>query len=154
MRACGKYCSQGPSFLRLGALLFASVSADQISLVQDVKKSSKRDGQHMSALIESAKGMLKNGATPDVVSIAEETIADSAAVVIPAIVDESKIQQGAVLEKWTQMRQLIDHDLPGWKQTILEWSNEVAAASIAHKGHLLCALALCSLHPSALIRFL
>ena len=89
----------------------------------------------MSALMESAKGMLKNGATPDVVSFAEETLADIAAVVIPAIVDESNIQQEAVLEKWTQMRQLIDHDLPEWKQTILEWSNEVTAASIAHKGH-------------------
>ena len=56
--------------------------------MQDVKKSSKRDGQHMSALMERAKGMLTNGATPDVVSFAEETLADIAAAVIPAIVDE------------------------------------------------------------------
>ena len=47
---------------------FLQTSADQISLMQDVKKSLKRDGQHMSALMESAKGMLKHGATPDVVS--------------------------------------------------------------------------------------
>jgi len=122
-----------PSSLRLGALLFASVSADQISLMQDVKKSSKRDGKHMSALMESAKGMLKNGATPDVVSFAEETLADIAAVVIPAIVDESRVQQNAVLSKWTQMRYLIDHQLPEWKQTILQWSNEVTAASSVHQ---------------------
>ena len=70
-----------------------SVSANQISLMQDVKKSSTRDGQHMSALMERAKGMLTNGATPDVVSFAEETLADIAAVVIPATVDESIIQQ-------------------------------------------------------------
>ena len=47
----------------------------------------------MSALMESAKGMLKNCGTQDVVSVAEETLADIAAVVIPAIVDESKTQQ-------------------------------------------------------------
>jgi hypothetical protein len=46
--------------------LVVTVSADQICLMQDVKKSSKRDGQHMSALMESDKGMLSNGATPDV----------------------------------------------------------------------------------------
>ena len=73
-----------------------------------LEKCSRRDGQHMSALMESAKGMLNSGATPDVVSVAEETLADIAAVVIPAIVDESKIKQEAVLEKWTQMRQFID----------------------------------------------
>jgi hypothetical protein len=43
-----------------------TVSADLISLMQDVKKSPKRDEQHLSALRESAKGMLSNGATPDV----------------------------------------------------------------------------------------
>jgi len=46
--------------------LVVIVSADQISLMQDVKKSSKRDRQHMPALMESAKGMLSNRATPDV----------------------------------------------------------------------------------------
>ena len=35
----------------------------------------------------------KNGATPDVASFAEETLADIAAGVIPAIVDDSKMQQ-------------------------------------------------------------
>ena len=39
----------------------------------------------MSGLMESSKGMLKNVATPDVVSFAEQTLADIAAVVIPAI---------------------------------------------------------------------
>ena len=37
--------------------------------------------------------MLTNGATPDVVSFAEEALADIAAAVIPAIVDESNIRQ-------------------------------------------------------------
>ena len=35
--------------------------------------------------MESAKGTRNNGATPDVASFAEETLADIAAVVIPAI---------------------------------------------------------------------
>jgi hypothetical protein len=122
-----------PSSLRLGALLFASVSADQISLMQDVKKSSKRDGKHMSALMESAKCMLKNGATPDVVSFAEETLADIADVVIPAIVHESRIQQAAVMSKWEQFRHLINIDLPEWKRIISEWSDEVSDASRVHK---------------------
>ena len=43
--------------------------------------------------MERAKGTLKNGATPDVPSFAEETLADIAAVVIPAIVHESKMLQ-------------------------------------------------------------
>ena len=37
--------------------------------------------------MESAKGLLKNGATPDVVSHAKETLADIATALIPAIVD-------------------------------------------------------------------
>jgi len=73
--------------------------ADQISLKQDVKQSSKKYGEHTSALMESAKGLLKNGATQDVVSFAKETLADIATALIPAIVDESKIQQEAVLEE-------------------------------------------------------
>jgi hypothetical protein len=32
-----------------------TVSVDQIPLMQDVKKSSKRDGQHMSALMEAPR---------------------------------------------------------------------------------------------------
>jgi len=131
-----------PTSLRLGALLFASVSADQISLMQDVKKSSKRDGKHMSALMESAKGMLKNGATPDVVSFAEETLADIAGVVIPAIEHESQTQQAQVLDKFRKIRHLIHEEhgdlfsgetLPEWKRNILQWSNEVIAASTDHK---------------------
>jgi hypothetical protein len=56
----------------------------------------QQEAVHMSALMESAKGMLKNYATPDLVSVAEATIADIAAVVMPAIVDECKIQQESV----------------------------------------------------------
>ena len=66
--------------------------------MQDVEKCSKRDGQHMSALMESAKGMLKNGATPDVVIFAEETLADIAAVVSPDIVDEQNPTRGSPRE--------------------------------------------------------
>ena len=123
-----------PSSLRLGALLFAAVSADETSLMQDVKKSasSKRDGKHMSALMESAADMLKNGATPDVVEFATETLEEIAGVVIPAIVDESRVQQEQVVEMWTQMRHLIDVDLESWLQGIAQWSSEVQAASVVH----------------------
>ena len=67
--------------------------------MQDVKKSSKRDGQHMSALMERAKGMLTNGATPDVVTVAEETLADIAAVVIPATVDDCATVDSGILQR-------------------------------------------------------
>jgi len=123
-----------PSSLRLGALLFAAVSADDTSLMQDVKKSasSKRDGKHMSALMESAANMLKNGATPDVVEFAQETLDEIAGVVIPAIVDESRVQQAQVVDNYRRMTHLIDVDLAGWKQEIFQWSSEVETASSVH----------------------
>ena len=86
----------------------------------------------MSALMESAANMLKNGATPDVVEFAQETLDEIAGVVIPAIVDESRVQQEQVVEMWTQMRHLIDVDLESWLQGIAQWSSEVQAASVVH----------------------
>lgn len=121
-----------PSSLRLGALLFAAVKADETSLMQDVKKSSKRDGKHMSALMESAKDMLKNGATADVVVFAEETLAEIAGVVIPALIDETRIQQHLVFSKYQRTRDLIDDSLPQWKAAIHQWSSEVQTASATH----------------------
>jgi len=123
-----------PSSLRLGALLFAAVKADETSLMQDVKKSSKRNGKQMSALMESAKGMLKSGATPDIVDFTMTTLEEIADVVIPALVDETTIQQQALVAAHDQMRRLIDVQLPEWKEAIFQWSSEVEAASVTHKN--------------------
>ena len=65
--------------------------------MQDVKKSSKRHGQHTSALMERTKGMLTNGAT--LLSFAEETLADIAAVLIPATVDDCATVDSGILQR-------------------------------------------------------
>jgi len=98
-----------------------------------VKKSSKRDGKHVSALMESAKDMLKTGATPDVVTFVEETLAEIADIVIPAITSESSAQQALLYYHDSLIRDITDVHLPTWKRTISEWSVEVDLASTTHK---------------------
>jgi len=122
-----------PSSLRLSALLFASANADQLSLLQDVKKKSRTGkGDQMSALMESAKNMLKNGADSEATEFANEILADIADTVIPAIVDESRIQQEQILSQWGSLRNLIDVQLPQWMAGINQWTAEVTAASDHH----------------------
>ena len=59
--------------------------------MQDVKKT---QGKHAVAkLLESAKGMLKKGGTPDVVQFAAATLAETTSTVIPAIQDAKNLEQ-------------------------------------------------------------
>lgn len=54
----------------------------------------RRDDKHAVAnLLESAKGMLKNGETPDVVTFAQATLDEILASVLPAIRDASAAEQ-------------------------------------------------------------
>jgi hypothetical protein len=114
-------------------MLFASANADQLSLLQDVKKKSRTGkGDQMSALMESAKNMLKNGADSEATEFATEILADIADTVIPAIVDESRVQQDLILSQWSSLRSLIDVQLPQWMAGINQWTSEVTAASEHH----------------------
>jgi len=92
-----------PTSLRLGALLFASVSADEtVSLMQDAKKTlkTKRNKKPLNSLLEAAKGMLKNGETMEATEFALETLEQIEATVLPAIVDESRTAQDSLYERW------------------------------------------------------
>jgi len=73
------------SSLRLGALL---ATADGLAIGTNHAKKPA-----VQSLLESAKHMLKNGATPAVIDFSEETLAEITGVVIPAIINESENDQ-------------------------------------------------------------
>jgi len=81
-------------FALLGA---AAAFSDETSLmqglkpVQDVKKT--HDKHAVANLLESAKGMLKNGETADVVTFAQATLDEIMSTVIPAIQDAHNVEQ-------------------------------------------------------------
>lgn len=121
-----------PSSLRLSALLFAATCvADETSLIQDVKqslKTTKKDGKKMSALMENAKNMLINGATPEVVEFAEEILGEIQEEVIESIVHESKVQQHTLAWHFDRMHTLRRTDLLHWHSEINVHNGERNAA--------------------------
>jgi len=82
---------------RFTLLGVAAAFSDETSLmqglkpVQDVKKT--HDKHAVANLLESAKGMLKNGETPDVVTFAQSTLDEIMNTVIPAIEDAHDVEQ-------------------------------------------------------------
>jgi hypothetical protein len=126
-----------PTSLRLGALLFASVSADEtVSLMQDAKKTlkTKRDKKPLNSLLEAAKGMLKNGETMEATEFAEETLAEIEATVLPAIEHESETAQTALYTRWAVFNNLIDVQLLEWNEGIDRWKTELDQASATHQA--------------------
>jgi len=132
-----------PLSLRLGALLFAAkaVSAsrvidDEESLIQDVKKQlkthRKTDSKPLAGLLESAKGFLKNGVTPDVVSFADETLAEVTGIVIPAILNESRTDQAYIYTEHAKFQQLLD-ELRDASSQIRDVEAEQTTASEDHR---------------------
>lgn len=124
-----------PSSLRLGALLFASVSADEaVSLMQDAKKTlkTKRDKKPLNSLLEAAKGMLKNGETAEATEFAMETLEEIEGTVLPAIVDESRTTQDTLYAQWNLFNDLVDVQLLEWNQGIDRWKTDLDAASATH----------------------
>jgi len=132
-----------PLSLRLGALLFAAkavsgsrVIDDEESLIQDVKKQlkthRKTDSKPLAGLLESAKGFLKNGATPDVVSFADETLAEVTGIVIPAILDESRTDQAYIYTEHAKFQQLLD-ELRDASSQIRSVEAEQTTASEEHR---------------------
>ena len=84
-------------FSTCGALQFTALGSDETSLMQGFKplpELKRRDDKHaVDNLLESAKGMLKNGETEDVVTFAQATLDEILASVLPAIRDASAAEQ-------------------------------------------------------------
>lgn len=97
-----------PISLRLGALLFAVASADQtVSLAQDAKKF-KRDQKPLNSLLEAAKGMLKNGETPEAIDFADRILEEINVTVLDAILDESAEAQAMLYNRHAVMKRLLN----------------------------------------------
>jgi hypothetical protein len=75
------------STLRLSTVLFSTAHGVSVHNAAAARKPA------VSALMESAKNFLKNGVTPDVVTFAQETLAEVTGQVIPAIENESTTDQ-------------------------------------------------------------
>jgi len=90
-------------FALLGA---AAAFSDETSLmqglkpVQDVKKT--HDKHAVANLLESAKSMLKNGETADVVTFAQATLDEIVSTVIPAIQDAHDVEQALLEGRFAQ----------------------------------------------------
>lgn len=123
-----------PSYLRFGALFCSAFTVD--ALIQDAKgvKSKADKKAAVASLMESAKGMLKNGATTDVVEFAEATLDEIASVVIPAIENASATDQIWLDTTWRR-HQTAKDELALRNQEI----NQVNAAALAAKdSHIEC----------------
>jgi len=81
-------------FSLLGAV---AAFSDETSLMQGLKPAQDVKKNHKGAvanLLESAKGLLKNGETADVVQFASATLDEIRSTVIPAIQDAHNVEQG------------------------------------------------------------
>jgi hypothetical protein len=85
---------------RLAPLLItAAAVSDETSLMQGVKPQhmpKEEKSKSVSNLLETAKTMLKNGATPDVVTFAQSTLAEITTRVFPSITDAHGADQGLI----------------------------------------------------------
>lgn len=126
-----------PISLRLGALFFAAVSADQtVSLTENAKQTArfKRDQKPLNSLLEAAKGMLKNGETPEAIEFADQILGEINGTVIDAIQDESKEAQSMLYEIRARMERLIAELLPMLNET----NNRKGDCHLAYQRHATC----------------
>jgi len=124
---------------RFSALPLAAVAfSDETSLMQGLKQAQDvKQRPHKNAvanLLESAKGMLKNGETADVVAFANATLAEIIGTVIPAIRDASDIEQALLRTHFAAFEAAVD--------TLEEGVSEVHQLSAEqyeqHNQHLQC----------------
>ena len=62
----------------------------------------------MTGLLESASGFLANGATPDVVALAQQTLDEVALTIIPTLENESAADQAWIRTEWARFQGAID----------------------------------------------
>jgi len=95
---------KGSSEQKASSLLQISSEEDEHSLLQKVKPVQTVKHRHnhnaVATLLESAKGMLKNGETADVVEFAAATLTEITSVVIPAIESASAVEQELLLRQF------------------------------------------------------
>jgi len=117
------------SSLRLGALLFVSANAEMKTSLKVTRKSGPASNKKaaVASLMESAKGFLKNGATPDVVTFAQETLTEVTSIVIPAIGSASTTDQEYI-------HQLHDR-FPAIKEALALANQDVALLNTEETGH-------------------
>lgn len=128
--------------LRLGALLFASASADEAcleeesSLLQEANKPAtpaKRNGKPLAGLLENARGFLTNGVTPDVITFADGVLTELRESIIPTLEHESAADQAWMTTEWARFQGAID-ELVVSNTAVHQWNAEEVAASTVHKS--------------------
>jgi len=92
-----------------------------------------RNNKPLTGLLESARGFLTNGVTPDVVTFADETLNEVRLIIIPTLQNESIADQAWILSEHGRFQDAID-ELEDSNHAILQWNNEVTAASDVHKS--------------------
>lgn len=92
--------------LGVGALANDETSLMQGLKPQDVKR--RHDKNAVANLLESAKGMLTSGVTPDVVEFANATLTEIITNVLPAIRDASTVEQALLLEHFSAFETALD----------------------------------------------
>jgi hypothetical protein len=127
---------------RLSALLLAAAaSAEEVcldeesSLMQEAKKPAKtnrRDSKPLAGLLESARGFLTNGATPDVINFTLTALAEVESTIIPALLDESVSDQAWMDAERARFQGAID-ELIASNVAVFEWNHEEVQASTEHK---------------------
>lgn len=120
-----------PSYLRFGALFCSAFAVD--ALIQDANgvKSKADKKAAVASLMESAKGMLKNGATTDVVEFATATLDEIADIVIPAIENASATDQVWINTTWLR-HQTVKDELALRNRAINQANGAALAAKDSH----------------------
>lgn len=127
--------------LRLCALVFAAAFAEEVcldeesSLLQEAAptKNKRRDLKPLTGLLESARGFLTNGATPDVVRFANETLYEVSQTIIPTLVDESTADANWMATEWQRFQSALD-DIATSNTAVRQWSIERTGASTGHQS--------------------
>ena len=86
----------------------------------------------MTGLLESASGFLANGAIPDVVAFAQQTLDEVALTIIPTLENESAADQAWIRTEWARFQSAID-ELVISNVAVHQRNAEETAASSVHK---------------------
>ena len=94
----------------------------------------RRDDKHaVDNLLESAKGMLKNGETEDVVTFAQATLDEILASVLPAIRDDASAAEQVQLDAVFALFESALHALQEGNEEIHQLNQDERAISTQHK---------------------
>jgi len=124
--------------LRLSVLLVATSKGDETcleeesSLIQEPIQTGPKAAP-LAGLLESARGMLANGATTDVTDFVQATLDEVARDVIPKIVDETSTDVAWLATEYAKFQDVLD-DLTQASGQITTLESEKNGASSDHRG--------------------